>query len=206
LSSDQLDILWNAWTSQMSRSYAETLDLIEQDKSVEAADTFTRSFSSCVKRIYAEAAKTAPKRFSEYDGWATWASDLYIATRKAEVALGAKQTDLALPPLADLRKRFHALHEESGTLGANDHIYAFHAAAGAESPSADDLKAILAQLEEARPSVKAKAEPEAYAQAKAAWLGKISPALEDGQLDDTELGSLRESTQGFYRAYGMAFE
>lgn len=206
LTAKELDKLWDSWVTSLSDSYGRTLDLLESNKSKEAAKEFCNGFVKTIKKLYSEAAENYPARFSKGRDWGSWTRNLYILTRKCENALRETNTDEARTRLASLREHFYKLHEETGTSKSSDFIYAFRKAAWKDKPSIDELKALRDALEKAKPSNKASADEETFRKARAQWAGRIDPILEDGVIEPSELEPLRTATETFYRSFGLQFE
>ncbi|MCK5644944.1 MAG: hypothetical protein KAJ19_29360 [Gammaproteobacteria bacterium] len=206
LTPKELDILWDSWVTSLSDSYGRTLDLLDSNKPKESAKEFRNGFVKTIKKLYSEASENYPARFSKGRDWSGWARNLYILTRKCENALRETNTDEARTRLASLREHFYKLHEETDTSKSSDLIYAFRKAARKDKPSIDELKPLRDALEKAKPSMKAKAEQEAFREAGMRWAGRIDSILQDGVIEPSELEPLRTATETFYRSFGLQFE
>ncbi len=192
--------------TDLSESYAVSMDLLAQDKPGEAKDQFRRRFVMTVKKLFSEAARTYPARFEKAKCWTDWTRDLYTLTRKAEDAFGKGDIDQARILLPELRRHFYNLHREVGLDRTNDGIYAFLVLLDNDRVSAEQLKAALEAVDRAEPATKAKAESDAYAKAKAPWKEQVEPMLAGGAIAKTQIDALRASTLGLYKAYGIQFE
>jgi len=190
----------------LSESYPATVALLKENKAEDASKEFRARFSPTIKKLYSEAAKTYPTRFSKVDNWCEWAKQLYSLTRDAEDALKAPNAAKASAALADLRRHFYMLHEKAGNCLSNDYIYAFRTAVQNGAPSVDALKSLLKSLDGSKPSAKAAAEAGAFKEAKADWEETVKASLTDDRLEDSELQSLRQSTEAFYEAFGVQFQ
>ncbi len=154
-----------------------------------------------VKKLYSEAAETYPVRYDQKIGdWCVWTKQLYILTRKTEMAFAQGDTDGAKELMAALREHFYALHAESGFLKANDHIFRFMALLGEDEPS-------LASLRETEDLIRQAdaADKDGFTAARDAWLAAVSPMLE-GDWTPEKKAQLRDATVSFYQAYGVQFE
>jgi imidazolonepropionase-like amidohydrolase len=72
--------------------------------------------------------------------------------------------------------------------------------------STEKLKSAIDAVETAELAIKAKAETEAYAQAKISWKQQVESVLSSGKLDKDQRDQLRVSTLALYKAYGIQFE
>ena len=202
----KLDKLWDSSMLKLSESYVKTSDLLAEGKTEDAAKEFSTNFVVTMKKLYSEAAEVYPLRFSQIDEWCTWTKRVYIWTRRTEEALKSGKREDAEKYLPLFREYFYVMHEESKVLKSNDHLYAFHKELTGESPSADALSKAKAAFEKGEPSMRAKAESEAFDTAKKAWLEQVSPALQGGSLGAEQLEALRAATGPFYREFGIQFE
>lgn len=190
----------------LSESYAKTLALLKSDKTKEATDEFRKGFAAVTKTLYAEVAQTYPTRYSKVSEWCAWVKQYYVLTRRVESGLVANRKDGALQDLTAIRNHFHQLHAMAQLHKCNDWIHEFRTEAAKAAPSVSHMKGLRARLDTALPSAKAKAELEAYQQAKSAWAGQVDPLLSDEALTSDELVTLRKATEDFYQAYGIQFE
>ena len=53
----------------LSKSYARTLELLDEGKVAEAGANFQKEFVATVKKLYSEAAQTYPLRFKKAENW-----------------------------------------------------------------------------------------------------------------------------------------
>ena len=192
--------------SRLAESHPKTLALLNEGKVEEAALEYRSEYLASIKKLYSEAAKTYPVRFSKAEHWCVWTKELYILSRKTEEALKKKDSKGALKLLEQARKHFYALHKETETLHCNDFIYEFRIEAGKDKPSAEQLKNIVKQLDEAEPSCIAKSRTEEYTKAKEAWKKTIEPLLSDDQIEPSEKDSLKKASETFYMAFGIQYE
>lgn len=190
----------------LSESYAKTIELVEAGKIDAAAKEYSENFSSTVKKMFSNTAKTYPLRFSKVDNWCEWMKDVYVKTRQAEDALAAGDKDKALAALAAIREHMNVLHVRAQALKSNDYIYALEQQAKKSQPDAAAMSRLAAGLAQAAPSAKAKAEAESYTGAKQAWEKGAGAALKDGKIEAGEIKRLRADTSRFYKAYGIQFE
>ncbi len=202
----KLDKLWDSSMVKLSESYVKTSDLLADGKTEDAAKEFSTNFVVTMKKLYSEAAETYPLRFSQIDEWCKWTKRVYIWTRRTEEALKARKREDAEKYLPLFREYFYVMHEESKVLKSNDHLYAFQKELTGESPSADALAKAKTAFEKAEPSMRAKAEPEAFESAKKAWLEQVGAVLQGGSLGSEQLEALRVATGTFYREFGIQFE
>jgi len=190
----------------LSASYEKTVELLDANKTQEARDEFRTRFVPTVKKLYTEAPKTYPTRFSKINDWCSWAKGLYTMSLSADKVLAGDDAAASKKMLVGLRAHFYGLHRETQTLGVNDWIYAFSLAVAEAKSAPEVLRGLRDKVEKAQLSVKAKGDAGAFNTAKAQWLGTVDPALKDGVIDATELRALRTATEKFYRAFGMQFE
>jgi hypothetical protein len=206
LAAAKLDKLWDSSMVALTESCVKTSDLLAEGKTEDAAKEFSTNFVVTMKKLYSEAAETYPVRFSQIDEWCKWTKRVYIWTRRTEEALKGGKREDAEKYLPLFREYFYVMHEESKALKSNDHLYAFHKELAGESPSADALSKAKAAFEKAEPSMRAKAESEAFDRAKKAWLEQVSTALRGSSLGAQQLDALRVATGPFYREFGIQFE
>ena len=192
--------------NRLAISYPKTLAYLEDGKLKEAILEYRKGYLANVKKLYSEAAKTYPVRFSKAEHWCVWTKRLYVLSRQTEKALKTQDSEKALKLLEEVRKHFYALHKETETFHCNDLIYEFRTEATKSELSEEQLEKIMKQLEKAEPSYLAKKKAKEYTEAKNAWKKAISPLLDDGQIDSFEQDSLREATEAFYRAFGIQYE
>jgi len=190
----------------LAESYVKTLDLLQEERAIEASQEFKRNFVQPVKKLYSEAAEVYPPRFSKVDDWCAWTKRLYVLTRKAENALRDGQTQQALAELSRLREHFYLLHVEAETQKSNDYIYAFLMRAQAEHPDAAELNSLATLVMDAEPCRSTGADADGYEKARSDWSSTVTALLEDGTIDADEIGPLREITYDFYRSFGVQFE
>ena len=112
----------------------------------------------------------------------------------------------AISTLEKLRDHFYRLRLETGTRKANDYLYALREQTMKERPEASDLKALLAALESAGPSLRIADSREMYQKAKDDWTKRVGPILADDSVAPSEIEPLRSATGVFYREYGMQIE
>lgn len=191
---------------RMASSYLKTLVHLEDGKMEEATLEYRKGYLANVKKLYAEAGSTYPLRFSKAEHWCVWTKKLYVLSRRTEESLKAQDSRKALKLLEELRGHFYALHKETKTFHCNDLIYEFRTEAAKIQPSEEQLRAAARGLEEAAPSCVAKQKAEEYAKAKDTWKRAIMPLLDDGRIDPSEQGSLKKSSEAFYRAFGIQYE
>ena len=134
----ELDKLWNCWAKNLSDSYVRTLRLLESGQHVKASDEFQGNFHTEIKKVYSEAASTAPERFVDNKDWSAWLRHVYALSVKANRSLrAASKSDVspeavtkagqeATASLRSLRKCFHVLHTKTNTLRCGDYIFDFH--------------------------------------------------------------------------------
>jgi len=219
LAATKLDELWDSWAKTLSDSYVRTLRLQESGQASEASVEFQEEFYTEIKKVYSEAACTAPKRFVDSKDWSAWLRRAYALSVKTNQSLRAaagtsegpseaitKARNDAVNGLRALRSCFHVLHLDTKTLKSNDYIYGFYEEVMKETPEAVELKALREAMDKAELSVVAKAGVEVYEKAKAEWAAKIDPLLADGAIQPSELESLRTLTASFCRAYGDQLE
>jgi hypothetical protein len=213
LAAEQLDKLWTASMDGLSESYEKVMQQLETGAAAEAHKEFRAGFRLTVKKLYSEAATVYPPQFAKMDCWCLWMKTLYTTSAKIETALAATPekgsaawTD-ARDKIEALRAHFWSLHSKTQRLGANDCIYAFRREANAKEPNAASLKEALQALDGAPLSHKAKAQQAEYGKAFREWKTAVEPSLTDGaSLGPEELKRLRESSEAFYRLYGIQFE
>ena len=192
--------------SHLAESHLKILNLIDDEKLEQAELEYSKGYMANVKKLYSEAAKTYPVRFSKAEHWCVWTKKLYVLSRQTEEVMKARNSEKALKLLEELRRHFYSLHEETETLHCNDLIYKFHTEAAQGEPSREQLQKIMEQLEKAEPSYLAKEKAEEYSKAKDAWKQVIMSLLDDGKIDSSEHDSLRKTTDAFYRAFGIQYE
>lgn len=203
----------------LSASYIRTKGFLSAGNAAEASAEFSGKFHIEVKRIYSEAACTAPARFVKAKSWGAWLRRFYALSVKAKKALskaarggeavgaGKEALKEAMKTLGPLRKCFHDLHSETKVLKVNDHIYRFHCEVMKDdAPALEDLKKMRAELDKAEPSMAAKSDPKKYHQAKNEWSSTVDSVFADGKVMPAEVERLRKATQKFYRMYGEPFE
>jgi hypothetical protein len=206
LAAKKLDELWDGWMSRLAESHLKALNHIDDGKLEQAELEYRKGYVANVKKLYSEAAKTYPVRFSKAEHWCVWTKKLYTLSRQTEEVLKKQDSEKALKLLEETRKHFYLLHEETETLHCNDMVYKLHAEAAQDKLSEEQLQKIIKQLEKAEPSYLVKEKSKEFAKAKNTWQSTITPLLKDGEIDSSELDSLREATELFYRAFGIQYE
>lgn len=195
--------------ASLSGSYAKTVDLMDQGKTEEASKEYSENFSPVIKKFYSESAKTYPTQFAKIDktgNWCDWARDLYVLNGQMQGTFAERQPTQIKAKLEDIRKQFADLHGKTDTQKSNDYIFAFREELKTVKPDAAALKTIMASLDKAAPSVKAKAQADAYSKAKAQWSEQVMPALDKGKLGKKQVQELSKSTDTFYKDFGIQFE
>ncbi|MBN1868345.1 hypothetical protein JW916_13750 [Candidatus Sumerlaeota bacterium] len=195
----------------LSDATTETLMLLDDGKTAEAFKVFRTRYVMTIKEFYTEAASVYPVRFSKIQqwqdrDWCSWTRRLYLLAGSADRALRAGDAEMGRNLLGDLRAHFDTLHTVTGVMKSNDWIYEFMTETTAEAPSVDTLKNLKGELEKAEPSAQAKAEPEKYREAVAAWTAAVDPVLADGKIEAGEMEGLRSAAKVLYRAYGVQYE
>lgn len=188
--------------TDLSASYATSVDLLEQSKAAEAAVHYRRYFVPTVKKLYVEAGKTYPLRYEGATCWTAWTKQLYILTRKAEDAFEAGDVESAKKFMAELRRHFYDLHEQTGRLKANDQIYAFQRLVLDEGASQEGLRAALDKVVNADPPLKVNADD--FTQARDEWKGAVTPMIDGFSADKRD--DVLKSTEAFYKSFGTRFE
>lgn len=218
MAAKKLDDLWDGWATALSQSHEKTWRLLETGKRGEAHSEFRERFLVTVREIYSEAAVVSPERFSKSKSWNAWLRHLYALSVTTEKSLrgnpGASDIspgttasrNTAMSRLEKLRDHFYRLRLETETRKANDYIYAFHVETMKEDPEASELRALLAALEKAPPSLKMKDDPGMYQKAKDDWAKRINPIIADEIVAPSEIERLRSATRSFYRVYGVQIE
>jgi len=219
LAATKLDELWDGWAETLSGSYVRTLQLQESGRTDEASVEFQERFFTEIKKVYSEAACTAPKRFVDSKDWSAWLRRVYALSVKTNKSLRAaanppegsseaitKAREDAANGLRALRSCFHVLHSDTKTLKSNDYIYGFYEEVMKETLEVGELKTLRAAMDKAELSVAAKADVEAYQKAKAEWAAEVDPIFSDERIDRSERDLLRTATEAFHRAYGERFE
>lgn len=191
---------------RLAVSYLKTVAYLDEGKLVEAKLEYRKGYLYNVKKLYSEAAKTYPVRFSKAKHWCVWTKKLYMLSRQTEEALKKKDSEKTLRLLEEARRHFYELHKETETLHCNDLIYEFRREATKSKPSKEQLERIVKQLEGAEPSRTARKKAKEYAKAKTTWKKVVSPLMDDGLIDSLEQDSFREATEAFYRAFGVQYE
>jgi len=218
LAAEQLDKLWDGWANTLSGSYVKTVRLLEAGKTVEAAAEFQQGFLTEVRKVYSEAACTAPKRFVGSKDWSAWVRHLYALSVKADRSLRQASDPLeaadartaaskeAMNDLLALRRHFYVLHADTNTCRVNDYLFRFYEEVMKDVPAASELKAIRAAMEKAELSVKARTDAKAFQLAQTKWAAEVDRILADGAIRPPELAPLRTATEEFHRAYGEPLE
>jgi len=190
----------------LATSHLKTLVCLDDGKLEQATFEYRKGYLANVKKLYSEAAKTYPVRFSKAEHWCVWTKRLYVLSRQTEEALKTRDAEKALKLLEETRGHFYALHKETETFHCNDLIYEFRTEAAKSEPSEEQLKGIMKRLGKAEPSRTAGEKTQQYAEAKNAWQKAVTPLLDDGQIDPSEQDSLRKASEVFYRAFGIQYE
>jgi hypothetical protein len=206
LAAKKLDKLWDSWMSNLAGSYLKTLVFLDDEKVGQAALEYRKGYMANVKKLYSEAAKTYPLRFSKAEHWCVWTKKLYTLSRQTEEALKKEDAKKALTLLEEARKHFYALHKETETFHCNDHIYEFRMEALKSELSGKKLNDIMKRLDEAEPSCIARKKSKEYIEAKDRWKRDVTPLLDDGRIEESEQELLRKVSETFYRAFGIQFE
>jgi len=206
LAAQELDTVWDSQVSILNSSYAKTLDLLSSGKTKAAAEEFHVNFFPAVKKIYSEAPNTYPARFSKINDWCAWVKGLYLDSGRADKALSSGKTEDAAKLLSTLRESFFKLHSETGTLQANDYVYAIWKEAAKDQPSAAEIKSLSAKLADAKPSSRTKKSKTDFAGACGRFQQAVDPLVADGKIDPAEIKSLRDASETLYKAYGVDFE
>ena len=192
----------------LGRSVPKTLSLLDEGKADEALAEYRTGCLAAVKKLYSEAAKVYPPRFSKAEAWCVWTKALYVQSRQVDKALAAKDPNQVRTLMARMRTHFYELHLETETLNANDWIYAFRQEVLKDAPSMEELNRIVTQFGRAQASLltREKDEQEPYARARDLWLKAVEPRLKAETLAVPDLETLRKATETFYRVYGVQFE
>ncbi len=191
---------------RLALSHCATLTFLDDGKVEQATLEYRKEYLGTIKKLYSEAAKTYPVRFSKAEHWCVWTKDLYILSRKIEEALKENDSEKALKLLEQARGHFHSLHKETETLHCNDLIYEFRAEAAKEKPSPEKLQNIVKKLDAAEPSCIAKSKADEYSEAKDVWKKAIEPLISDDQIDPSQHDSLKKASETFYRSFGIQYE
>jgi len=192
--------------SRLGEGYFKTLDCIEKGNLEQAEKEYRKGYMANVKKLYAEAAKTYPLRFSKAEHWCVWTKKLYVLSRQTENVLEKQDSKQALKLLEQARRHFYSLHKETGTLHCNDVIYDFYTEAAQTEPSKERLQKIMKQLEKAEPSRIAREKAKEYTKAKETWQKAVTVLLDDGEIDTSERDLLCKASEVFYRAFGIQYE
>ena len=190
----------------MSESYAGAIKLLEQGKTDEAALKYRGFFVFTVKQLFSEAADTYPLKFEKASCWASWTRDLYRLSRRAEDAFKDGRIDEAKSLLPQLRRHFYDLHRQCGTMKSNDALFAVVETMAMDDAAVQMIAGAVDEYVKAEPSRKAKADGDAYAEAREKWLAEIRPTLENARLTPEQRAQLRQATMPFYTAYGLEFQ
>jgi F0F1-type ATP synthase gamma subunit len=206
LAAKKLDELWDDWMNKLAESHLNTLNHINDGKLEQAESEYCREYMANIKKLYSEAAKTYPLRFSKAEHWCVWTKNLYKLSRQTEEALKARNSEEALKLLEQIRQHFYSLHQETKTLHCNDLIYEFRKEATKSEPSAEQLGEIIKRLEKAEPSRIVKKKPDEFTTAKNEWQNTITPLLDNSEIAPSERDSLRKATETFYLKFGIQYE
>lgn len=192
--------------NNLAESHLKTLICLDSGKVEQATLEYRQGYLANVKKLYSEAAKTYPVRFSKAEHWCVWTKKLYTLSRLTEEALKKQDAEKALKLLEEARKHFYALHKETETFHCNDLIYEFRTEASQSELSGNKLDEIMKRLDKAELSCIAQKKSKEYAEAKDTWKREITPLLDDGRIESSEQESLRKASEAFYRAFGIQFE
>ena len=190
----------------LSDSYARTLALMDKSDLGAASAEFNGRFVPAVKKLYSEAASTYPVRFSKVKEWCDWSKTLYKQTLLTAKALQSKKQTDAQQNLQEIRQLFYKIHAEAELLKNSDYIFLFKSMVGKDNPNAEKVTSIIKMIEGAAPSVKTKAEPDAYKQALTSWKDQVAEIIKDNSISPDELTKLRTITESLYRQYGVQFQ
>lgn len=75
-----------------------------------------------------------------------------------------------------------------------------------KAPMPEQVKVYRSLVEKAEPSAKAKANAEVYEKAQKGWLASVDKILEDNEINQDEMDSLRKETEKFFNEFGIQFE
>jgi hypothetical protein len=206
LAAKKLDELWDGWMSRLAESHLNTLNHIDNGKLEQAEQEYRKGYMANIKKLYSEAAKTYPLRFSKAEHWCVWTKKLYVLSRQTEEVLKKRDSKKALKLLEETREHFYLLHEETETIHCNDIVYKLHTEATQDKLSEEQFQKIIKQLEKTEPSSIAKEKAEEYIEAKNTWQKAIKPLLNDGEIDSSERKTLGDATEVLYRAFGIQYE
>jgi hypothetical protein len=218
LAAEQLDKLWDGWANALSGSYVKVLPLMELGKTREASAEFQQGFLTEIRKVYSEAACTAPKRFVGSKDWSAWVRHLYALSVKTDRSLRQAADSFesadartaaskeAMNDLLALRRHFYVLHADTNTCRVNDYLFRFYEEVMKDVPAASELKAIRAAMDKADLSIKAKSDPNLFLLAKGKWTAEVHRILADGTIQPEEIATLRAATTQLYRAYGEPLE
>lgn len=192
--------------SRLAESHLNTLNHIDNGKLEQAEQEYRKGYMANIKKLYSEAAKTYPLRFSKAEHWCVWTKKLYVLSRQTEEVLKKRDSKKALKLLEETREHFYLLHEETETIHCNDIVYKLHTEATQDKLSEEQFQKIIKQLEKTEPSSIAKEKAEEYIEAKNTWQKAIKPLLNDGEIDSLERKTLGDATEVLYRAFGIQYE
>ena len=191
---------------RMTASHLKTLELLNAGKLDEATAEYQQGYVASVKKLYSEAAKTYPLRFSKAEHWCVWTKKLYVISRQTEETLKARDSQKALKLLEEVRGHLYALHKETQTLRCNDLIYELRMEAAKSEPSREKLEEIAKLLDQAVLSEAAQKQSEKYADAKKTWQEAVTPLLADSRLETSERDTLRKASEAFHLAFGIQYQ
>lgn len=200
-----MDVDWAGWMKTMSTSYAKTQDLLTAKKQKEAIAEYSTNFLPTVRALYGKANATYPVRFAGVVEWCGWVRNLYALSAKAGKSL-PEIPEEANKQLEALRQHFHNMHIEAKVLKSNDFIYAVRMELAKKKRSDIRIKALIAALDKAAPSMAVQAKAKDYAKAKAAYTIVADPILVDKVISPEELVAMKAATEKFYKAFGREFE
>jgi len=206
LAAKKLDELWNGWMVSLAESHLKTLNHIDNGKLDDAEQEYRKGYMANIKKLYSEAAKTYPLRFSKAEHWCVWTKKLYVLSRQTEEVLKKRDSEKALKLLEETREHFYLLHEETETIHCNDIVYKLHTEATQDKLSEEQFQKIIKQLEKTEPSCIAQKKAEEYIEAKNTWQKAITPLLNDGEIDSSERKTFGDATEVLYRAFGIQYE
>jgi hypothetical protein len=190
----------------MSAGHDTVLTLLDAKQQKAAQAVFAATVLPNAQNLLKLMPQTYPERFKGINDWCSWIKALEAQAVKADKALAGTDAAEADKAVAAVREQFCKLRQEIKKCNTGDVIALFRITAAKDKPAAADLQALRDAMEKASPSIKAKAEADAYAKARAAWAAKIDPILKDGTVDEKELAELRSATETFYRAFGAQYE
>lgn len=190
----------------MSKSYVATLDLLEDGEQAQAYEEFRLRFVPTVKRLYSEAARVHPVRFTGIDDWCAWSRKLYVLAQKAQDTMEAGDFEEAKLLLGDIRYHFYALHDQTNTRKANDIIFAFQRYLEGDAPDAAQLDALREEMASAAVPAAAGSRKGEFEAMRAKWVKKADGALTNDGIRRFRRRGLRKATERFYEDFGLLLE